>query len=177
MLALLKDFEGMGCPMNAFDRVMKWASEAHRAGFEFPPQAPKRKSFVVQLLKKFNMQEQLPKIKSVKLEGWEPEYVDVVCMDFKSQIRSLLTDPVLMDMEKLSVNPEDPFGNPYIHDNEIDEVTSAAWYRYTYEKEITDKGLQNTMLIGIILYIDKTHIDSFGHFSLEPVSMSYKITK
>ena len=134
MLALLKDLEDMGCPMNSFDRVMKWASEAHRIGFQFPPEAPKRKSFVEQLLKKFNMQDQLPTIYVVGLQGWAPQFIELVCMDFKSQILSLLTDPVLMDVEKLSVNPEDPFGNPYIHDNEIDEVVSAAWYRDTYKK-------------------------------------------
>ena len=75
------------------------------------------------------------------------------------------------------MNPNDPFGCPFSPGEEIDEVVTGSWYRDTYKKEITDKGLspQDHMVIGVILYIDKTPIDALGHFSLEPVSMSLTI--
>ena len=96
MVALLTELEEMGCSLKAYDRVMNWAVDAFKNKYEFPPEYPKRTSFVLYLLKKFKMEDQLPKIVTVALEGDRPSHIDVIHMDFKSLVLSLLTDTELM---------------------------------------------------------------------------------
>ena len=177
MVQLLNLLTTLGCPLNAFDRIMEWAQEAVQRNYKFPVNAPKRETYMERLIKRFHMGDHLPEVVSVDLVTTDVPKVDVVRYDFRRQLMSLLMDPELMKLDNLDVNPNDPFGNAFIPNRKIDDVHSGSWYRDTYKKEITDKGLTNTILIPIILYMDKTKIDRFQHFGLEPCSMTTTLLK
>lgn len=177
MIKLLDLIGKLGCPLNSFDHIMRWAEDAVQMNYRFPGQAPRRETFVNKLTKRFRMGNQLPQTIKVDLIGGDIPSINVVRFDFKTQLTSLLMNTDLMKSENLDINPDDMFGNAFIPNRRIDDVHSGSWYRDTYKKMITDKGLTDTMLVPIILYMDKTQIDTFKHFSLEPVSMTTTLFK
>ena len=159
---------------------MQWAEAAARGGYDFSINTRRRRGFVARLTSRLKMEQELPKVEPVTLLGDDVKTAKVITFDFESQLKSLLTNTDLMQFENLDVRREDPFGRAYVlaptwpdppEHNMIDDVNSGRWYRDTYNSHILEKNRSDdTFLVPIILYMDKTSIDNFNHFGLEPTA-------
>ena len=99
---------------------------------------------------------------------------DVIHFDFNQQLLSLLEDEDLMQQENLVIDPDDPFGEPpQRQPGEPFECHHAQRYAQIREEMINDPTKE--VALPIILYIDKTHIDRGGRFTLEPVIFTLSI--
>ncbi len=144
-------------------------------GYKFSFTAPKRKTYVQHLQQRFRMDNMMPIIKTVKLDGDDPPEAKVVCFNFKETLKSLLLDEELMQPENLMINADDPFTKYESPDGMIDDVLSGYWYHKTYDTmvQISDRKF----VCPLILFADKTHIDSLGRFGVFPVSYTLDIFK
>jgi len=82
-----------------------------------------------------------------------------------------------MKAENLVVNPDDPFGAP--PQREYGEPFESHYgQRYHEIRTYLGKNEYNEdkeVLLPVILYVDKTHIDRGGRFTLEPVMFTLSI--
>jgi hypothetical protein len=78
-----------------------------------------------------------------------------------------LVDPEVWCLDNLvpSSNLESPIILPNNTDS-LDEIVSGDWYAHAFSTMCT---LPNDFLCPIVLFIDKTHVDEFSRWTLEPV--------
>ena len=114
----------------------------------------------------------LPKLQSVQLE--DTSTVSVVTFDFVAHLMSLLHDNNLMQWDNLALNPDDPFA-PYSA-AELSECHSAQCYQTMYTQMHINKD-NNELLCPLILYVDKTNVDKFSRFAVEPLSFTLSMFK
>ncbi len=178
---LLKLLQEMRCPLYAYNKIMNWAKTAATDGYNFADPFPSRDAVISALESKYNKKKMQPEpFETVHLGQENKEGVPPICKNvwwnFKDQLLDLLNDPKLMQLSNLSVDPNNPFAGPYTPPGEgVGEVHSAKWYYDTHQELIVNPGRKNALVIGIILFIDATTIDTRGKFKLEPVSMSLSI--
>jgi len=58
-------------------------------------------------------------------------------------------------------------------DGLLDEVVDGAWYKRTFEECKAIAGNEEFLVLGIILYCDKTGTDVYQRAGLEPLSFSF----
>ena len=101
--------------------------------------------------------------------------VDLVVFPFQQMLLSLLTDPVALQPENLAFDLSDPFKVPNVGDDSAHvyddfstgHVHCEAWQRYCTQP--------HDLLCEIMLFMDKTYIDTKGKNTLEPVMMTLGI--
>jgi len=173
---LLTLLDSMNCPDDAFQKIMEWAQKSSQLGYNFNPTHKTRKALVQSYYKNFRLQCLEPKTANVKIRTKSqllPNNIQITVFDFVQQLLSLLSDPDLMKPENLLINLDD-FRKPFISHGNIGELLSAYWYKATCLKL---RKSDREWVIPIILYTDKTHIDSKGRFKLDPVVFSLGIFK
>ena len=82
---------------------------------------------------------------------------------------SLLNNPTLMKWDNLQLNKASPLSIHLLPDTMIADTHTGSVYRAKY-RECIGTPHANKLLCPIIIYIDKTHIDTDGQFCLEPVT-------
>lgn len=99
------------------------------------------------------------------------QYTRVSRFDFKGVLFSYLLDPELMKPENCLY--QDPiYLDPSILDNtpielrSYDDIHTGSWFRHAHSKICKEP---EDVLCPIILFIDGTPIDQYGHLNLEPV--------
>ena len=98
----------------------------------------------------------------------------VVHFEFNEQLLSILSDSKLMAAENLVIDPHQPFHQPPMRqDGQQFETHFAKRYQQMWTHLM--KNANSEVLLPIILYIDKTHIDRAGRFTLEPVMFTLSI--
>lgn len=158
-------------PLETFDRVLSWATNAFAEGFDFKAVHPLRKTFLANKKKHFCMEKHVKKVEEVEVEG-PLEKVKTVCFNVQYQIESLLTDKTLMQPSNLILNERNPFHVYRQKEGEpIDEILDGTWYR----KTTRGYGV-NDFCVPVILYTDKTGGDRKNQrFPLFPLIMSFAI--
>jgi len=192
---LLKRLKDLDCPMYAYDNIMDWAlkwSSVKKYGdrrsnnrrqstssvFEDNKftLGKRRKSVVNHLSKRFCLHGLKPTTNIVELNdssGSTSTSISVTTFDFKEQLFSLLSDASLMQPENLVFDGSTPSEEPSFGRRWISELNHGSWYEnaYMYYKE-NFSSIENKVICGIILSIDKTHTDVKGKLCLEPVKCS-----
>ena len=87
---------------------------------------------------------------------------------FLEQLQGVLVSPEIMENEDNIVKNDigDPFEKYVPNQADGGEIHSFRWYQETYNKYITDPRKQ--ILMGIILYFDKTGVDRNQKYGCEP---------
>jgi len=168
-LELLQLLDSMGCPDYAFDSIIKWGKKSLRRGYKFDPKVCSRKSQIDQFSKMFHLQNMQPILHPVTQKTIDVEVdieKEIVTFDFPSQLLSLLSDPELMKPENLQINVYDfrdmfsPSANTILGD-----CLTGKWYKDTYALL---KTCPEVMVIPLIFFTDKTHIDASSRYTLDP---------
>jgi hypothetical protein len=156
-LQLMNICQSIRAPVYAYDALMNWAQNAKLSGYDFPSNAPSRKTFLDNLYSRFNMKAAKPKETTVPLH---PDLTaTVVTFSFDAMARSLLEDETLMAPENLLINNLTP-------DDLLDDINSGEWYKAATIRLCIN---EEDVLCPIILFIDATHVDKLSKWSLEPV--------
>ena len=146
-----------------------------------------RKAVLKQIYKRFDLHGSKPKEIEVTLPG-SKETVRVVTHDFKEQLYSLLSDPVVMRDEHLLFPKNEegqyhPFADPRIIHKPIGidevvyhDVTDGDAYKTAYDFHCTVNDTD--VLLCIIIFMDKSHVDSTnGRLCFEPMMFTLSIFK
>jgi hypothetical protein len=89
---------------------------------------------------------------------------------FEEQLHGILNNPSIMQISHIFVNQDNPFSR-YIPNEYIEEVQDG--WNYQCLLDYLDRGINtpgvNLFIIGLLIYVKKTHTDGKGRFCLEPV--------
>jgi hypothetical protein len=175
-VSLLRLCTDMDAPLWAFEHIMDWAHDAFVRDYKFIPKQGEYKSQIPHLQKWLNMKNLRPIEKEVDLPGavsGTTHRIKVTTFDFKSQVHSLLSDPVLNKAENLVFNADNPFGKYVPPDGKLGECISGSWYNAAWEHMVNNQ--LGDYMCPVILYIDKTALSINGKLTLHPVMMSLSI--
>jgi Plavaka transposase len=191
-------------PLFTFDILMMWAVEAARSGaLDGSIQHPRRKTYWHNIIRDFSSTKvmRIPVLLenertrpfmdgTYNLEAYhrgEDDLIEIPTFSFEGQLRDLLLDDQLFcDPGNLVIN-EDPVDKstrftPYrIKDGEmLDDIHSANWYQGLAEEannHFLDFNPDFDFIIGVIIFIDKTHTDCYGRHNLEPIIFTLTILR
>jgi len=105
---------------------------------------------------------------------------EIIWYDFEEQAMDLIHDLEIwgnLDNFKGTIDPDNPF-SPMLHRTDaglIDEVVDGGWYKRTYNECKAITGNDDFMILGVILYCDKTGTDVYQRAGLEPLSFTFTI--
>jgi len=104
---------------------------------------------------------------------------EIIYYDFKEQALDLIRDIGIwgnLDNFKGTVDPKNPFSGqtPRTY-GLLDEVIDGAWYKKTYAECKQMAGNEDFLVLGVILYCDKTGTDVYQRAGLEPLSFTFTI--
>jgi len=104
---------------------------------------------------------------------------EIICYDFKEQALDLIQDIDLwgnLDNFIGTIDPENPFsGKSPRQDGLLDEIVDGAWYRRTYDQCKNIAGDEPFLILGVVMYYDKTATDVYQRAGLEPLSFTFTI--
>jgi hypothetical protein len=171
---LMKLLTEIDAPLYAFKSVMEWAEDAHHSEYGFTCQNKSYHSQINNMQSWLGMGHLRPEEVVVDLPGAHGiEQINVTVFDFVKQVTSLLADSELNCGSNLVINSDNPFARYTPPDGKLGECISGSWYNHAWDHMETMTN--NTFMIPIILYIDKTVISQSGKLSLHPVQMSLGI--
>ncbi len=108
IVELVSLLESLQCPDYALEKILHWANNAKQQQFSFTPRAYTREANIQWMYKLLrNSHQHLPYIQMVELEDHTSPQ-QVVCFDFGIALLSLLQNEILMQLDKLVINPLDP---------------------------------------------------------------------
>jgi len=99
--------------------------------------------------------------------------------DCKEQALDIMHDIGIwgnLDNFKGTTDPDNPFsGKSPRNDRLVDEVVDGGWYKRTYDECKAIAGEEDFLILGFILYCDKTGADVYQGADLEPMSFTFTI--
>jgi len=188
MIKLCNICEAANVPHHVVDDIVNLLRECDEKDIKFKPEKLNlRKHFLSHLEDRFKSP--LPLSIVTGLEGFSTndiEYshgyhdtAEIICYDFKEVAFDLIQDINLWgNMENFigTVDPNDPFsGKSPRQDGLLGEIVDGAWYRNTYEECKAIAGDEEFLILGLVMYCDKTGTDVYQHAGLEPVSFTFTI--
>ena len=180
---LIHILDEMGCPDYALQNVLQWCQASRDAGFKFNSRLSTRKAYfkeLYSLLEPQKIKDFLPAIISIPMEGQDDQTANVVGFDFVPKLLSMLQCPKLMQLSNLSVNPLDPFdnmANTVDGDTIISEPRTATVYQdYIAHLRTTGQLTDRTLVVDLIFYTDRTHIDTKGRLTCCPLTVSTSLS-
>ena len=176
---LIHILDEMGCPDYALQLILNWCQTSRDAGFHFNSRLATRKAYfkeLYSLLEPHKIKEFLPAIIPIEMFGQDDQTANVVGFDFVPKLLSLLQDTDLMKMCNLDVNPLDPFDNMA---NTVDgdtvicsNRTATVYQDFITYLRVNGMLTPRTFIADLIVYTDRTHIDSKGRLTCCPVTFS-----
>ena len=155
---------------NKFMDLVKEFSSCSQLSFD-SNELVNRRDFLNGLKQTFKTQRLKPNNVQVKLLDGTVATVSV--LDLEEQIVSLLTNPDLMKEGNLSPGLDVFSGNEIGTSNSYGEIhTGTAWAKAVVHHVIEGSG---DMPIGLILYGDKSHLDTHGGLCVTPMSFTLSI--
>lgn len=158
-LRLMNLCHDIAAPMYAYDSILNWAQDAKLSGYSFPTDAPSRKTYLDHLYDRFNMHGIKPIENEVPL--YPDKIANVITFPFREMVESLTSDDTLMQAKNLLLHL--PTAGQH---NTRSDINTGSWYRKAHSKLCVNG---QDLLCPIILFIDKTQIDTFSKWTLEPV--------
>ena len=145
-------------PQHAYNKILNWAQDSKLSGYTFSTNAPSWTMYLKELYQCFNMQNIKPKLVSSELYPYKQ--AEIVTFPFTEMFKSLLFDETLSSSQNILSHSMNN------NNNDLSDINSGSWYQQAQSLLCKD---HNDYLCPIILFIDKTQIDVFGKWSLEPV--------
>ena len=182
-IQLLKLLDDMHAPDYAFGEIIKWARNAHEAGYSFYPKGGlDRAANIANLYKSLNNAKQLlPAVVHVPSPDPSPvsitcdETANIIAFDFVPQLLRLLQDRSIMNDNNLAIDINNPLLKYKSPNGHLGEAMSGSVYQIAYDRYITDPSTQ--LFVPIIQWIDRTSVTGNDRFSLKPYMFTPAIFK
>lgn len=165
---LLSILKKSNAPLQLYNKIADWCKRYYSVAL------PKRSSVLKYFSSRYNLDRLWPIKKPCYLPG-SGKIVSVVVFDMKASLESLLSDPVLMSPDNLTIDLNDPHKYPPVNDAFYDELTSGSCYEKGYKKYCAN----DPAAVGafLVCFSDSTPIDMHGHLSNEPITYTLSIFK
>jgi len=175
-------------PHHIVDDVVDLLRECYKHNVTVQPDLlRKRVHFIKHLEKRFKSP--IPQSTVVGLEGFSSNDIlytrgyrdtaDIICYGFKEQALDLIHDVgIWSNLENFNgtIDPDNPFsGQSPRTDGRLDEIVDGAWYKKTYAECKALAGEEDFLILGVVLYCDKTGTDVYQRAGLEPLSFTFTI--
>jgi len=175
-------------PHHIVDDIVNLLRECQKRNITIQPEhLLQRVHFIKHLEKRFSSP--IPQSMIIGLEGFSSndqdygrrfrDIAEIVWYDFKEQALDLIHDLTIWgDMSNFegTVDPDNPFsGQSPRTDGLLDEIVDGAWYKNTYEECKAIAGDDDFIVLGLVLYCDKTGTDVYQRAGLEPLSFTFTI--
>ena len=170
-LELLDLCREIGAPLNAYDKIMKWAGKANATGHKFTLSPRCRSTVVDGLFDRLNLHGIKPKTTNVQLEGGQS--ATVTHFDFKEMVMSLLNSRELMQEENLVLPPGNICGT-FPPNTPLGEINTGSWFWNAHQK-LHKKD--NDFICPVIPFINKTGTDNKNKLSVKEVVFTLSIYK
>ena len=175
-IQLLHILKSANAPLYLYDSIIKWAKNSasnHEINFMLD-KIPNRKQVLIDLAKMYNIAGLNPVVKCIQLTG-SGQQVNIVCHSFKQCLYSLFSDKNLMHESNLLITKDDPYSKNKFNQKMyvIDDIDTGTVYKQAYNAYIKPDTLE--VLLPIIFFIDKTHIDTHGRWCLEQIRFTLGI--
>jgi hypothetical protein len=132
-IKLLKILNDAAVPHFLYHDILSWASEAKRNQYSFCPQRLEQSSQGKYLEKWLHLAPCRPETVKLVLPSPAMEAILVTGFNFTNQLHAILTDPTLVgNLDKLDVNPADPFAKYAPPSGRLSTVNSGAIYDLAY---------------------------------------------
>ena len=175
-----------GYPLYMFDKIIQWVMTANQDGVFLHRRnstcLPSRKSLIEKFRRRKGMNGFVPQQTPVDLK-YSKISVPVTTFDIEEVLISLFRDKDLMKPENLATYTQrgeafDLFAPPLSHlnfddlpdDYEYGDFNTGRICVESYRTMVSTQGLD--LPVGVILAVDKTHLDVHGRCMLEPVMLS-----
>ena len=164
-------------PFYLFQDIWKWAQKQQDRNVKFKS-AGTRASVLKELHERYNLEDTVPITQHITLPECKKK-VQITTHGFLPQLYSMLTDPALMKDQNLLFCGEEehhPFGVPVARRGAkyvVKDIVDGSVYRQAHQKHV--QVANRDLLVPIILYIDKTHVDRQSRLCLEPVTFTLGI--
>ena len=171
---LLKLLNDANAPLDLYSNICKWASDACADGYDFNPPRATRESQINHLITTQKLEKCRPYTESLTFSE-DNLTIQITKFDFESQFYSLISDEKLTgSLDKLDVNPEDPFTQYQSPDGRVGSFNSGSWYRNAWQNLCAPES--NDMLCPIIFGCDETLVGShLGRASVTPLVFTLSI--
>lgn len=165
---LLSILKKTNAPLSLYSQISGWCQQ------HFDVQLPKRSNVLKYLSRRYRHDGIWPIRKACYLPGSQ-RTVSVVVFDLEASLQSLLSDPVLMQPENLTIDLHDPHKFPEVDEDLFDDITSGYMYELGYN-EYCDNDARAVGAF-LILFSDSTAIDMHGNLTSEPVTFTLSLFK
>ena len=156
-----------GVPLSCFGKIREWVHSNHDVDL------PTRDGVFKYFTRRYDLEDLWPRSKACYLPGQERK-VPLVYHSAEAAIRSLLSNPVLMQPENLNIDLDDPHKapeiTPYIHDVTSGTVYQMGWKEYCHDSP-------KKVPCFVIPFIDSSPLDIHGNIQLFPVPFTLSIFK
>ena len=186
MIKLCQICDKANVPHHIVDDVVDLLRDCKKNNVNVQPELlKKREHFLKHLSNRFK--NPIPQSIIVGLEGFSSndlkysrdirDSAEINWYDFKEQALDLIHDIGIwgnLDNFEGTIDPKNPFsGQSPRTDGLLDEVVDGAWYKRTYAECKEIAGDEDFMVMGVILYCDKTGTDVNQRAGLEPISFTF----
>ena len=174
-IKLLDSLKRKKAPLNAYQEVLEWHLKETKQLREHETLKDTTKYFhrntlMKRLLKRYNMEAMMPKIKKLTLPHSKAT-VEIPYRDAKDCIVSLLTDPRVQDHHYLFYD-RDPLAAPPEKVTHLEDLNTGEAFLKSHEQYITKP---NQVPLGIIFYIDGATTGQFSDLPVTALKMALGI--
>jgi hypothetical protein len=173
LLSILQSHQAPVAPL--YIEINKWVRNwQYTTAFDYNPKP--KSSLISSLESRFDYSHMHPKTIQVTLPK-SSEKVPLTIHSFEDVMYSLLRDEYLMQDDNLLFHNNNPFAPPPTQTPEVYyDINDGENYRNAYNLYCS-KQQDEAVLCPIILFVDKTHVDTYGRLTLEPVNITLGIFK
>ena len=166
-LSKLLDFRK--APRVLRDDILEWARVAFHDGFDFTAVHKCRDAEYKEMNDDLKIPG--PVIVEVYQESrtvapGEEHRAKLILLDSKTRVQMLLNNKDLCQSKNLVFNNGKTLYNRYEPSDRVDEIQDGAVFQEAQDRLWKQTG---DLVLGYILYIDKTNVDKLGRWNLEPV--------
>ena len=188
MIKLCQICDKANVPHHIVDDVVDLLRECKQNNIKVQPELLRKRVHFLKHLEN-HFKSPIPQSIVIGLEGFSSNDIhysrelrdsaEIIYYDFKEQALDLIHDIGIwgnLDNFKGTVDPKNPFSGqtPRTY-GLLDEVIDGAWYKKTYAECKQMAGNEDFLVLGVILYCDKTGTDVYQRAGLEPLSFTFTI--
>ena len=167
-----------GHDLKLYDQVQNWrycCSVKYDDPIENRLRPDSRQKQLGSLMKTYGYQNLSPRKCAITLPNTKVD-VELIVFPFGEMLKSLLTDPALMQAKNLNIDRENPYKPPKLGGDRgiFDDFQSGSVHCEAHRRYCTGP---TDILNEILIFIDKSHLDVKGKHTLEPVMFTMDLFK
>ncbi len=156
-----------GHPLYLYDKIRKWAEEAHELRYFDDCKQRSRDHYLKTMYKRYDLVGTKPRTTEVVLT--DGSLIDVVTFDFKRMLHSILSNPDIMQESNLLFDPKNPHAYPPFDPSKFGDLHTGRYYQEAFRNLCNGPS---DVLCPISLFVDKSGTDLKSNLTSEPATFA-----